>query len=333
MDAATIAQLLRSPGADRQWVSWGTVEPDSGNEKSVRFADEDGTPLAFGVTVEVKLHPSGITVPCRVGNQCAGVGEGEYHPFGPGDEVLVVIPNGNERVGCTIVARGNQTYDTFPASVAGMDATKNNFAFKRLKVSYVIESGTAITLSVPATGSKLTIDPQGQVWLNDGSGNAMMMTPDAVTLGQLDTSSGDLLAGVQVDVANKTTTLVANTTALVLDDQNSQFQTSGVLTISTAGNGGQNHATSAEALVNFVALVFDAFAVALNALGPSPLTGTTLGTLVQLFGATTPTNLVPVIPLAAATPLNPLLAAPLMLAMAIPAVPGIPGLGAAGLLI
>src|ERR1700722_6710543 len=104
MDSTSMAHLFSHPGADtRQWLSYGLVcQAVAGGDQSVRFTDDTGATLPQGVLVDVTLQPSGITVPCRVGAQSAGNGEGEFNPFGPGDEVLVAVPEGNERAGCVI---------------------------------------------------------------------------------------------------------------------------------------------------------------------------------------------------------------------------------------
>jgi len=122
-----VRDLFAAPGTDtRQWISIGWVQSDSEDGHSVAFQDENGTPLPNGVRVMVKLEPSGYIVPCMVGSHVSGVGESEYHPMGPGDIVLVAIPQGDERAGCVIICRISLSQDTFPQTVAGMDITQNN---------------------------------------------------------------------------------------------------------------------------------------------------------------------------------------------------------------
>lgn len=329
-DAATSRSLFADPDAARQWFSWGTVTANpSGDQKSVRFDDEDGSPHPLGAQVDVKLHPSGIELPCRVASQCAGNGESEWHPLGPNDEVFVAIPGGNERSGGVIVGRGNQTYDVFPRQVAGMDATQNNFAFKRLRVGYVVESATSVGLSVATTGSQLLLDPNGNCWFKDGNGNLLAMTADALTLGAADTA-GDIQVGLQADPAKKVLTLIADSSALILGKVDSSIQTSGLLRLSTAGNAALNHATSIEAVANILVAELIVLAAALTALGPAPLTGPSLAAVLTTLATA---GFPGVISAAAALPLSPLNAAAIQAGLAIPSAPGKPGLGAPGLMI
>lgn len=329
MDQATLRTIFSDPDAARQWFSAGTVlDNSSGDEKSVRFDDDDGSPLELGVLIDVKLHPSGIDVPCRVASQCAGDGESEFHPFGPGDEVFVAICNGNERGGAVIIGRGNQKYDKFPRQVAGMDVTKNNVAFKRLRTSYVIESATAITLSVASTGSSFTLDPTGNVWIKDGNLNLLAMTADTIMFGPVD-SSGELQAGVQIDPSKKTVTLVADTTALVLDNTDSQFQSAGSLKLSTAGNAALSHATTIEAISNVLISELTIIAAGFTAIGAIPVTGVAAAAVFTAIVAA----FAPILAAAAALPLSPAVAAAITAGLSKPAVPGTPGLGAPGLLI
>lgn len=107
------------PGKD--WLSIATVDDD----EPVTF-DPDLGPL-----VNVTTQPKQIPLVCRVGMRIAGRGEGEYFPFVAGDEVLVAILQGDARAGGVILCRVCNGIDRFPTTVAGQDATKNNFAFTR----------------------------------------------------------------------------------------------------------------------------------------------------------------------------------------------------------
>lgn len=336
-DAAAFADMISRPGADpRGWISYGVVESNpSASEKSVIFDDDEGNPLDHGALVSVKLQPSGGKVTCRVGGSCAGKGEGEWHPLGPGDEVLVAIPNGSERAGCVIIARLNQKYDVFPRTVAGMDATKNNFAFKRTLVAQVFESGTAISLRVASHGAQLALDPTGNVFLNDGSKSLLAMTPDVVSL-QLDKEA----AGLHLDVAKQQVKLFAQGTALILDDAASELQTKGTLAISTAGNGALNHATSIESIAGLLVAYGAAYNAAIAAAiallgGSSPLTGASLSPV--FTAAAAPSTIVALLAAAIATAggaaLDPSLAAAIAAALSVPTTPATPNVAAAGLLI
>ena len=256
-----LREVASGPGADsRQWVSYGAVEAVTNGQYPVRFNDAAGNPLPHGVLVSVKLQPSGLRVQCRVANQCAGNGEGEYHPFGPGDEVLVVIPQGDERAGCCIIGRLNQVHDVFPTTVAGQDTTQNNLAFKRLVSPYCLEVGQGWTVRSASTSASLNIDPLGQILINDGDGSLMAMTPDVLSLM---TPGG--AAGLQVNVAAQSCFLQAGpATGFLVDPSAAQFTSQGTLSVSCSGQPGVNHVTTIEAVATFVAATLAALAPSLT---------------------------------------------------------------------
>lgn len=240
MDQVTMAAAFAGPGQDtRQWVSYGLVDP---GDKSVIFTDEDGNVLPTGPLVIVTLQPSGITVPCRVGGSCAGNQEGEWFPFLPGDEVLVAVPEGDERAGCVIISRLNQDIDKFPLIVAGQDVTKNNFGFKRLRTPYVIETASSFMIRSAITGAGLTIDPTGNCYFNSGDGHQIVMHASFMKFAD---ASGDNF--LQVDPDKSEVLLQAGgTTQLTLDKSASTFFTMGTLDIGTGGTAGAGHAVTAE---------------------------------------------------------------------------------------
>jgi hypothetical protein len=212
MDSTSMAHLFSHPGADtRQWLSYGLVcQAVAGGDQSVRFTDDTGATLPQGVLVDVTLQPSGITVPCRVGAQSAGNGEGEFNPFGPGDEVLVAVPEGNERAGCVILCRLNNQFDTFPSTVAGADPTQNNISFIRRLVPLIIESGQSVMIRSAASGAQLTIGMNstglmGGVILSDGATNNLLLSPTSITLQE---ATG--VALIQIDPVKLTTSIAGN---------------------------------------------------------------------------------------------------------------------------
>ncbi len=247
-DHADFREAFSAPGMDtRQWVSYGIVEPDSGDQHAVFFNDADGNPVPQGVLVLVKLQPSGTIVPCRVAMHSGGGGEGEYTPFGPGDEVLVAIPRGSERAGCVIIGRFANQFDTFPSTVSGMDVTQNNVAFKRILVPYVMETGGSWSIRQSITGASLTIDPTGSILASSGDGHTLSMNSDIVGLQLADGN-----AGIQLLVSGDQATMFAKSSTLVIDDKKSQFQSGGGFTFSLAGLGPQGHGVTLEQVVNLL---------------------------------------------------------------------------------
>jgi len=268
-------EMASGPGVDsRQWCSYGQVIGDANGSKSIRFNDEEGAALAHGVLIDVKLEPSRHEVPCRVLSSCAGNGEGEYHPFVAGDEVMVLVPEGNERAGCVIIGRLNNKHDVFPQKVAGMDVTQNNVGFKRHVFPFVVETSAGYTIRNAVTGSSFTIDQSGQVFITEGgTGAQFVMSPDVVSL-MLNGST----VGFQIDVAAGIAMIKSNTATLVLDDgAGSKWQSTGTLSFSPCGNPGLNHVTTIEAvcqiLQGFCAALAVEMAAAAAACAATPLAG------------------------------------------------------------
>lgn len=272
-------EIVSGPGTDtRQWCSWGQVIPGTAAAPSIRFKDGQGNALPHGVLIDVKLEPSGVVVPCRLISPCAGNGEGEYHPYVAGDEVLVLIPEGDERAGCAIVGRANQAHDAFPATVAGMDVTQNNLGFKRHIMPFVTEVGQSWSVRSAGTNAAITMDQIGQILINGADGALLSMGPDVITL-----MSKDQQSGLQIDVGDDMVLLKATTASFVLDAANSQFQSKGTLSISASGNPGVNHVTTTEAVTQILSGLLTALAAVLTPQA-FPLTGTTLGALLAVPG-------------------------------------------------
>lgn len=186
-DRATLGGAMGSfPGNDpRQWVSFGLVEADGGaDDRNVEFDDE------YGPLVRVRLQPSDIPVRCRVASWCAGPGEGAWYPFTENDEVVVIVPEGDESGGCTIIGRLNQKFDRFPRTVAGNDVTQNNTGFWKMRAPFMMESNTALLFRLSSTGSFLALQPDGNVVLADGSNAFFHIGADFIGLQNGD---GDLV--------------------------------------------------------------------------------------------------------------------------------------------
>lgn len=330
IDLTALAESMAGPGRDtRQWVSFGLV-----TEEPVDF-DPDHGPL-----VPVNLVPSEVEVLCRVAMQVGGNGEGEYYPFVEGDEVLVLVPGGNERGGCVIVGRLPNQRTPFPqTSVAGQDPSNNNFGFRRTKAPFTTEADGPMMMRQAASGAFLSLDAAGTVTLSNGERSALQLSADALTI-----QSGDGRALLQLDLTGSRGTLQMGSAVLTLADSTaspatSSLVTPSVLQLAAAGAPPAEHVTTAEAVYNIFASVMAAFSAYLLTLPPAPLTTTSLAALLAPPAFST-TVLAPSV-LLAVTPLNPTVAAALVAYFATasgkpPAVPGqgqvLPGLGCAGLL-
>lgn len=327
-------ELTAGPGSDtRQWVAYGQVCPESGGTKSTRFNDPSGAPLPHGVLVDVKLQPSGNIVPCRVSSMCAGNGEGEHYPFVGGDEVLVVIPEGDERAGCCIVGRLNQSHDVFPTTVAGMDVTQNNFGFRRHVAPYVVECGSGYMIRQATTGSGLSFDQQGQIFLTEGgTGAQLVLTPDVLGL-----FTKDFTAGLQVDVANTIAHLKAGKASLTIADgtgaqgTQSMLQTSGTFSVSTSGNPGLNHVATVEGVTQLLTGFCTVMATAFATLS-GPVVGAELAALFAPGPSAALINGALALAMTPACSFAPYIAA-IKAALSVPKVPGAnASVGAAGFL-
>ncbi len=162
---------------NKQWVSMGLVVDDP-EVPPVEFNREDGQ-----VYVNVSLEPSKVPVRARVAGQVAGAGEAEYFPFMPNDEVVVLIPQGDEGAGCVIIGRLNQALDPFPMdSVAGQDPTTNTFAFRRRRTPVVEEFAGPVLFRNALSGALFSLDDKGGVTLKDGENSALQISADAMSL-------------------------------------------------------------------------------------------------------------------------------------------------------
>lgn len=332
LDLSALAASLASSGIDtRQWVSFGLV-----TEEPIDF-DPDHGPL-----VPVNLTPSEVEVQCRVAMQVGGNGEGEYYPFVQGDEVIVLVPGGNERGGCVIVGRLPNQRTPFPQeSVAGQDPSTNSFGFRRTKAPFITEAAGPITMRQAESGAFLSLDQAGTATLANGEKSALQLSSDALTL-----KTADGAGILQLDITGGRATLQMGGAVLTLASSSavpptSSLVTPSVLQIGAAGAPPAEHLTTTEQVVNLVSGIFNALGALLALVPPAPpLTGPTLAAFFQdpAFSAA----------LAAAIPTiistrtqNPLVAAALVAYFANPttkppAVPGAgqlqPGLGCVGLL-
>lgn len=289
------AQAFAIPGGDpRQWISYGIVAPDAEDSPSVTLKDDDGNPSPYGPIVRVILQPSGNAVPCRVAASVAGDNEGEWYPFLEGDEVLVVIPEGHERAGCAIIGRLNQEIDRWPIAVAGQDATKNTFGFRRMRTPYVVETGASYLIRSAKTGSQIGIDQNGNVLINDGDRGALMIGPEALGF-----ANGDGDAFVNIFPPTKEVYLGADTTTFLLAAETSKFISQGDLTLAVAGGAANQHAVTAEQVAGLIINLLTAMQAAgvfttgpLAAPNPT-LIGTIVAGAIAALAGTAPTSVAP----------------------------------------
>jgi hypothetical protein len=281
-----LGEYVCSPGADpRQWFSNGTVDSSTDGDPPVKF-DADLGPL-----VDVKLHPSGTHVRCRVSSSCAGNGEGAYFPFVEGDEVQVAVPQGDERSGCVIVGRTNNKYDRFPKTVAGQDVTKNAVAFQRTRCPYVIESAESIFLRTAVTGSYVLMEKAGNISIVDGFKNYVHAGADFIGIICSD-DDGAVKSIIQCDRQDNLITLEVQDSAkfTIKGDGTVELRSSDSIEFQTAGMVACEHIVSTEAVANIIAGVLVGLAAfsapgAMAALAVPGTASTIVATAISMAGS------------------------------------------------
>lgn len=317
LDQTTLSQALRSPNIDtRQWISVGLVT--AGGEGDIVVFDEDeGQPL-----VRVLLEPSKIPVNARVASTVVGNGEGEWHPFVEGDEVVVAIPEGDERSGSVIIGRLNNGIDKFPTeSVAGQDPTTNTFAFQRRRTPFVQEYNGPIVLRSAMSEALFAIDEGGVITLRDGQRSVFQMSPDVIGFqGPSDESTPpDMM--MQLNLTARHFSLTVGESVLNLSASDATPAPQNILsvpdnlTVSAGGNAAMEHVMTVEAFWHCLQHALTAVGAVIAGI-PGPLTG---GSLSPAFLLPSPlgtsTSFLVAIPAASTTAMVPTVAAPLAAAL------------------
>lgn len=257
IDQSSFAQATRGPGQDtRTWCSYGIVKA-SGEESVVDFDKEAGE-----VYIRVQLEPSKTVVRARIGSMCAGNGEGEWNPFVGGEEVLVALPQGNERAGGVIITRMNNAIDKFPMeSVAGQDPTKNNFAFSRRRTPRFEEHAGPILMRSALSGGLISMDAGGVFTVRTGDKAVFQMSPDVIALQSASDENKAPELMMQMNVTNKHFSLTVGDALLNISssdaspEPNNILKVSDSLSLSTNGNPAGEHAMSIENFVNLMQLL------------------------------------------------------------------------------
>ncbi len=246
LDLNLLSEALARPGMDpRVWVSYGLVAPETADHKSVEFD------APWGPTVWVVLQPHRQIVACRVAGHVAGNGEGEWAPFLAGDEVLVVVPEGDTRAVPVIVGRLNNELDVFPEYVAGQKTDSNLFSFRRQLGSYLIEGDSAIILRSAGTGAMIGIDETGNLTLRNGDGTVFKL---GATGSAMMNADGDLQLALDTD--EKSVNMMAGGSGFKLASSGpSSMMTASTLELSACGASAAEHLVTLEQLINILSLV------------------------------------------------------------------------------
>lgn len=258
IDLQELAQALSYPGIDpRTWVSYALVDREQEGEAAVKFDPE------WGPMVRVILQPENVQTWCRVGMQVAGNGEGEWHPFVQGDELLVMVPEGSILAVPVVVARLCNSLDKFPERVAGKETAKNNLAFNRRRTPYVFETASSILFRSAVTGAMFGIDENGNITIRDGESTALQFGATGFAVQDKDAN-----VQLSLDVEKRKFNLMVGSACLTLDENTGQVATTGSLKLGTCGVQPGEHLVTLEQLVNILATVLTNVAAVPNGIFP-----------------------------------------------------------------
>ena len=272
-----MAQAFSYPGIDpREHIVNALVCNSTAAAPAVEFDTDHGQ-----VYVNVILQPSKVPVRARVAAGVAGNGEGDYFPFLYNDEVLVALPNGNERAGAVIIGRLNNKFNAFPFLVAGQDVTQNNFAFQRIRTPYILETASSYMVRSATTKAFWSIDTAGTLTFADGNSNMLHVGADFIGM-----SSGDNTVMMQLDLHNTQVTATAGESKICLDAAHSYWINAGDLQIGTNGATPGGHVATVEGVVNMIVSFFSAFGALLTASSSPTLTSSAIGALVTAYAET-----------------------------------------------
>jgi hypothetical protein len=124
------------------------------------------------------------------------------------------------------------------------------------------------------THASFAIDPLGKVFLNDGSTNALIMTPDMISLQEATGAAAFKIDPSKLQVAMAAT----SATQFVLDKSQSSLLTKGTFTILTSGANVAGHGITVEQAVALIEGFMTAWAIPLAAL---PIVGTALAATIS----------------------------------------------------
>lgn len=182
-DVKRLGRALAAQGLDlRHWVSYGTVASVSGEDGAANYGDDNAILITpAGVEVDVILEPSKYPVTCRYGVQAGQV----YicTPIHPGDQVQVIIPEGDVSMVPEIVRIITGSSDPMPTEEDGSPVFKNDRAL-------IAARDVPIELRTMG-GVSLLVNPDGTIQLGAG---ATEQLPKGTTYRNAEAQMNKLLA-------------------------------------------------------------------------------------------------------------------------------------------
>lgn len=200
-DVKRLGRALAAQGIDlRHWVSYGTVASVSGEDGTANYTDANAIVISpAGIDVDVILEPSKYPVTCRYGIQAGQVFIGT--PIHPGDQVVVMIPDGDVSMIPEIVKIIPGSSDPIPVGDDGMPIFKNDAAL------------------VFAKGVPIDLRTDGGGWLRvTADGKQLLGGPDAAEQLLLGTTYRSKEGAMNQSLTVALTTLTTAATAMTPGD-------------------------------------------------------------------------------------------------------------------
>lgn len=201
-DVARLSEAVSRPGIDpRAWVEPAVIDGES-------FVDlRDGKQ---GIFVNVYILRTGTTIPARLGALYAGNGFGFYLPVEDGDEVQVLVPNGETDEGPVVLPRLWSASDPPPAELKTGPAADRGPATADLLL--LAKAGATIRIAAQGEGNAvLEARGTGKVFLGGETGTlpaARQTDPVSVNLVELQAALDAryvLIAGTPVPITTPVT--------------------------------------------------------------------------------------------------------------------------------
>lgn len=159
LDVGRAAVALRRAGIDpRHWVSYGTVCALR-EDGTTDFSDASAVYVApAGVSVDVLLMPANQHVTARYSGVQGGSAGTLFTPIKPGDEVLVVIPDGDLRLPPVVVCILSGEHSPLPLGQDRRPIWKND---------RVLLHGRGVAVEIRTSGGGVvTVEADGDVAVN-----------------------------------------------------------------------------------------------------------------------------------------------------------------------
>lgn len=204
-DTQRLGEAIKGPGLDtRHWVSYGRVAV-VGEDGEPDFTDPHAVHIEpAGVTVDVLLMPALVPATCRYSGLQGGPACTVLSPIHPGDEVLVVLPDGEAANVPVIVAILTSDHSPLPVDQDGKPFFRNDrlsIVANNIRVDIRTSGGARAQLQ-PDGSASVEVPPGKTVQV----GSTGLSSDDGVVTGQgIDTFTGLTYA----KLGNASTTVLA----------------------------------------------------------------------------------------------------------------------------